>query len=472
MTCNTEPLQLTASGQPSLPNNCGNEDSGTTVELCFPESLQAPELGSADLLALRHDLATKIADVRLSKAVKQSAPQRVSATLTRTANGAATYSSSGSARVDFFFKYKGSDPLADAQAALTDQLLHQAWQEDAADTLRLIALLRDVRGGKGEQKLFHECAMWLAKHHPLTLITNLPEVVKVGYWKDLLEIVVRQCNSAEVRNERAQQATPNQLAFAGRNRGDRSKQDKKKSSRETAWRNIPEVKQMRKKSFRKHLRKLTTDEERQEAKEERARQTARKQQLIADYVASRKKAKKFGNTENLIKLISEEPVFQLLHLTVAVLFAEQLQSDLETLKKGESNVSLAAKWAPTPARSHDKDTCMAARIAELLFPASQHRSPGQAYSAYVASAKQLYHKQVLVPLRACLDIPEVYMSANAWDQVKYTRVASVCMKNNKKSFEKHDEKRFEEYLTEVRAGKKKIASGALKPHELVREAMQ
>lgn len=50
---------------------------------------------------------------------------------------------------------------------------------------------------------------------------------------------------------------------------------------------------------------------------------------------------------------------------------------------------------------------MAARIAELLFPASQHRSPGQAYSAYVASAKQLYHKQVLVPLRACLDIPEV-----------------------------------------------------------------
>lgn len=64
------------------------------------------------------------------------------------------------------------------------------------------------------------------------------------------------------------------------------------------------------------------------------------------------------------------------------------------------------------------------------------------------------------------------MSANAWDQVKYTRVASVCMKNNKKSFEKHDEKRFEEYLTEVRAGKKKIASGALKPHELVREAMQ
>ena len=43
--------------------------------------------------------------------------------------------------------------------------------------------------------------------------------------------------------------------------------------------------------------------------------------------------------------------FQLLHLAVAVLFAEQLQKDLEALKKGKnSDVSLAAKWAPTPAR--------------------------------------------------------------------------------------------------------------------------
>ena len=42
-----------------------------------------------------------------------------------------------------------------------------------------MAHLRDVRGGKGEQKLFHECVAWLKKRHPLTLITNLPEIVKV-----------------------------------------------------------------------------------------------------------------------------------------------------------------------------------------------------------------------------------------------------------------------------------------------------
>ena len=59
------------------------------------------------------------------------------------------------------------------------------------------------------------------------------------------------------------------------------------------------------------------------------------------------------------------------------------------------------------AGSHDKDTLMAARIAEFLFPAHQHRSQDEAYSAYITRVKRMYHKQVLVPLRACLDVPEV-----------------------------------------------------------------
>lgn len=50
---------------------------------------------------------------------------------------------------------------------------------------------------------------------------------------------------------------------------------------------------------------------------------------------------------------------------------------------------------------------MASRIAELLFPANQHWSQGEPYSAYAARIKGLYHKQVLVPLRSCLDVPEV-----------------------------------------------------------------
>ena len=67
---------------------------------------------------------------------------------------------------------------------------------------------------------------------------------------------------------------------------------------------------------------------------------------------------------------------------------------------------------------------------------------------------------------------QVYMCANEWQDVKYTRVPSVCMKNNKGSFEAHDKQRFTQYLENVQAGKQSIASGALTPHELVAEAMQ
>ena len=69
------------------------------------------------------------------------------------------------------------------------------------------------------------------------------------------------------------------------------------------WRNIPELKEMRKKSFRKFLRTLKTKEEKTEARAERATQTAKKQQLINAFVANRKK--KFGNVENIVKKLFE-----------------------------------------------------------------------------------------------------------------------------------------------------------------------
>jgi len=72
-----------------------------------------------------------------------------------------------------------------------------------------------------------------------------------------------------------------------------------------AWRDIPELKQMRKKSFRKYLRNLKTEEEKEAAKAERAKQTAKKHQLISDFVASRKKKKKVGNAGNAIKKFTE-----------------------------------------------------------------------------------------------------------------------------------------------------------------------
>ena len=48
--------------------------------------------------------------------------------------------------------------------------------------------------------------------------------------------------------------------------------------------------------------------------------------------------------------ITADATFRLLHVNVARLFAEQLQKDMDAFREGKSSdVSLAAKWAPTPA---------------------------------------------------------------------------------------------------------------------------
>ncbi|OMO81397.1 hypothetical protein COLO4_23626 [Corchorus olitorius] len=77
-------------------------------------------------------------------------------------------------------------------------------------------------------------------------------------------------------------------------------------------------------------------------------------------------------------------------------------------------------------------------------------------------------KQVLVPLRKAMKLPEVYMSAKQWNILPYNRVASVAMKNYKDLFLKHDQERFEEYLGNVKKGKAKIAAGALLPHMIIK----
>ena len=59
-------------------------------------------------------------------------------------------------------------------------IILQAWEEDPLDALKLIAHLRDVRDGKADQNLFHDCIAWLWQEHPLTLLANLHEIVKVA----------------------------------------------------------------------------------------------------------------------------------------------------------------------------------------------------------------------------------------------------------------------------------------------------
>jgi len=160
---------------------------------------------------------------------------------------------------------------------------------------------------------------------------------------------------------------------------------------------------------------------------------------------------------------------------VAQFFADLLASDLEQLAPGgrKTKIGLAAKWCPTPGSSFDRTTLLCEAIARRLFP--RDSSPDYSDLSEEYYAYRVLHRlrhEVLVPLRKVLELPEVYMSAQRWSELPYTRVASVAMRRYKALFKKHDEARFDKYLEDVEAGKAKIAAGTLLPHEIAAAAFR
>lgn len=127
------------------------------------------------------------------------------------------------------------------------------------------------------------------------------------------------------------------------------------------------------------------------------------------------------------------------------LIANQLKSDLES-----DNPSLCAKYAPSEKGAIDKRHKAASKIAaELGVTLTQYR------------------KKYLAPLRAKLNIVERQLCSKKWDDVDYEKVPSIAGTRYKKTFIKHDEIRYKEYLSSVMDGKKKMNTGVLMPHQIV-----
>ena len=302
---------------------------------------------------------------------------------------------------------------------------------------------------------------WLYKYHPRTAIANLSVLVDPvcarpknnqsnshGYWKDLLNIctlaALGQLDSEnpEFLNQKRQKFTYNKRT--------------KKSEEDTL------------------------------ARIERSQREGREAKAAAEKNRSLAATQSY---ENLLFNIAQ-PKFRALYIAVARLFAERLIKDVNVLHELEAlppgparaslvrQVSLAAKWAPTPHASHDRHTNLSTAIGLLLyhsqsaipikFPSSLSASPGP---AEVHILRSFYQRWVLTPLRKTIMVPEPLMSANHWNKIKYDHVSSICMKDNTLNFLHHDPERFEKYLGDVKIGKKTISGATLYPHQLVAQAM-
>jgi hypothetical protein len=118
-------------------------------------------------------------------------------------------------------------------------------------------------------------------------------------------------------------------------------------------------------------------------------------------------------------------------------------------------VSLVAKWAPSEGDSTDRKYGIFKTLAS-----SMNISPRDLRKIY------------LTPLRSYLKIVERFMCDREWGEIDYNKVPSCAMKRLKKSFERHDEIRFQAWRTALSNGDPKIAkvnAKQLQPHELIKE---
>ncbi|KAH6798016.1 Uncharacterized conserved protein UCP015417 [Perilla frutescens var. hirtella] len=285
--------------------------------------------------------------------------------------------------------------------------LQLAWDHDPLKALKLICNLRGVRGtGKMDKEGFYNAALWLHDHHPQTLAGNVESVADFGYYKDLLEILFLVLDGADAR----------------------------RLVREDWW---------RRKGVKTGPRPIQEPTRR---------------------------GKRIERAKKVVDRFNNDPTFQFLHERVSDLFAQRLRSDMEMLKSGNLNkISLASKWCPSLDSSFDGITLLCETIAKKVFPREEYAEEyeGMEEAHYAYRVRDRLRKEVLVPLRKALQLPEVYIGANDWGSLPYERVASVAMKMYKELFLKHDQERFEEYLYRVKSGEAKIAAGALLPHQII-----
>lgn len=355
-----------------------------------------------------------------------------------TENNSLTHLSSGNPCLDFFFQV-----VPDTSPDTVVSLLSSAWARDPLAALKLVCHLRGVRGtGKSDREGFYASALWLHSHHPKTLALNVPSLAHFGYIKDLLEILYRLIHGADARSAAKQE-------------------------RETSRRAARDLR------LRRRRQKKNDKDDKQKKKDAASREERIAAELSLATIASEKAAgerrsKRTDLAALSLERYSRDPEYRFLHDRIADFFAERLASDAERLRAGKpSDIGLAAKWCPSLDSSFDRSTLLCESIARRMFPKDHPDYAELEDEHYAYRVRLRLRRDVLVPLREALDLPEVYMSGGRWGSLPYSRVASVAMKNYTKIFKKHDEERFDEYLSRVKEGKAKIAAGALLPHEIL-----
>jgi hypothetical protein len=408
-----------------------------------------------------------------------------------TENGDLAYRSSQDALVDLFQELEEV-----VSGPRLKELLTFAWQENPLATLRIIFNARSIHLGKSSRTTFYRCAGWLAQNHPLTLIANLcwltrpvinkkaekkedDDIVLVeeendddsakfdvkngvahGYWKDLLNILAIAANDKltviddpkEVLNSENPGIIRGKSINKPRRRDDRRLGRLPRGARGRGGGRV-----------RGRGRGLHS-----------SGQDMREHNLKVD-PKELKREKRDNRHETAQVLFKTDLVYRALHLSIARLFAEQLQKDIQALRgddKAKRSISLCSKWAPSHDHFHDRHTFIVSTIAEIMYPrASIYHEllrPRDDHETYLRFAREQYRRDTSA-LRKHLEIVERDITDKKYENIKYERVPSLAMNQYSKLFIENDVERFGKYLDQVAEGKANISGATLLPSTLIQK---
>ncbi|KAG8906785.1 hypothetical protein FRB99_006162 [Tulasnella sp. 403] len=436
---------------------------------------------------------------------------RREANMSRTDNNAPAFASTKSLVLDAF-----STLDQNTSTEQVHKFVRESWSEDPQLTLKVIWDLRSIQEGKGAKHGFYRAFGWLYNHHPKTAIGNLealvdpiierkhkpnsekskdhkgsmndtssewtevdrsedvhPTSLTHGYYKDLLNLlclaVSDSLGSANLDFSDLQVPRP----FKDR-------EDIRRRRRAVAKAKKQEAKRIGK----------------AQATEKYAIVHTTTQRTASELAAVARKKTHLNVHERLVGKLISDVKFKALYIAVSRIFAKSLATDNHTLKKltdpaTPSAEKLKLKWSLTPASKwgpslqcfHDRTTNVATGIALAMYANGdmeglrQIRIDAPLGVADAHTIRGYYRRWIISPLRRYMDITEIKMSDNGWNQVgntkaktmtfilkpfpqiQYPRVSSQCMARNKQHFFKHDEPRLSQYLDDVAIGKKTISAG-------------
>ena len=280
---------------------------------------------------------------------------------------------------------------------------------------------------------------------------DVKDGVSHGYWRDLPSLLVLAVKGKlAVDMKKADlEAEPQPKVYANRRRNPAKKVKKADMTKDE----LEAYEKAHKEKMDKHAADIA-----QQKQESRARRHVKEAQ----------------SHEQILEKLNTDSFYKALHLSVARIFAEQLDRDRKLLAVGSKNpaLSLAGKWAPSLEKTADRTTLLASTIAELLFPVGTFPLPADTpREEYLKHARQRY-RQLLTSLRNALDIVETHITAKEYAKINYSHVPSLAMARYRPLFISKDLPRFESYVDAVAAGTTHISGAILTPPQMVHDALK